>query len=246
MLGTRKIGTGEYCCVTRSGSVLKRETVEFDFVRRVSPLSPFFPNSEIAAACTHSLLSKSVWWLKQKLKLELLRAKTEFWKFACRRGCSWALGTSVLCVLFNSYAANSHAATPAMLHFFQPFIQYSVWEKVMMTDRRDRKLFQAEPAAFWVVVFCSVMSEGGLSLFPPPNFESLHTECFASDFLFSYSSSFCWLSVDISGNKTIWSTMQAYFESTTTLERRSQTETTIANMITEHTAEVGSLILIIL
>ena len=41
------------------------------------------------------------------------RVEAETWKFARQRGSSPALGTRGLYVLWNCYAANSHAATPA-------------------------------------------------------------------------------------------------------------------------------------
>ena len=41
------------------------------------------------------------------------RVEAETWKFARQRGSSRALGTRGLYVLWNYYAANSHAATPA-------------------------------------------------------------------------------------------------------------------------------------
>ena len=43
------------------------------------------------------------------------RVEAETWKFARQRGSSRALGTRGLYVLWNCYAANSHAATPAQL-----------------------------------------------------------------------------------------------------------------------------------
>ena len=42
------------------------------------------------------------------------RVEAETWKFARQRGSSRALGTRGLYVLWNCYAANSHAATPAL------------------------------------------------------------------------------------------------------------------------------------
>ena len=48
------------------------------------------------------------------------RVEAETWKSARQRGSSRALGTRGLYVLWNYYAANSHAATPAV--FFLPNI----------------------------------------------------------------------------------------------------------------------------
>ena len=49
------------------------------------------------------------------------RVEAETWKFARQRSCSRALGTRGLYVLWNCYAANSHAATPAIFGFLPRF-----------------------------------------------------------------------------------------------------------------------------
>ena len=60
--------------------------------------------------------AQSDWVRVFKTEIEIgtpARVEAKTWKFARRRGCSRALGTRGLYVLWNYYAANSHAATPA-------------------------------------------------------------------------------------------------------------------------------------
>ena len=62
-----------------------------------------------------------------------MRVEAETSKFARQRGSSRALGTRRLYVLWNCYAADSHAATPACSPFFRelPFSIAQVFKSIL-------------------------------------------------------------------------------------------------------------------
>ena len=69
-------------------------------------------------ACPLRRHAQSDWVRVFKTETEIgtpARVEAETWKFARQRGSSPALGTRGLYVLWNCYAANSHAATPEAL-----------------------------------------------------------------------------------------------------------------------------------